>query len=223
MTNIGKISTSPTNDDNDIWSQTASGKVFHLLAPRPQQVDFVNDVAPQLARQARFNGAAEGHYSVAEHCVRGADALYSETRRAEVAAHFLLHDAHEYVIGDITTPVLQALTAAGRLIGVGTEGRDISHAVALLKATVDHAIFRAAGIPHPSAETRALVKDMDTRLLATERRDLMRPSPRAWHPAVERATPIPGLRIKPWPWPRAADQWLDRLSRYCPIAITSAR
>lgn len=203
-----------------IWSQTASGRVFPLEAPTASDIDFVNDIAPQLARQARFNGATDGFYSVAQHCALGADALYHETRRAEVAAHFLLHDAHEAVLGDTTTPVVEALAALGRSIGVGTAERDISHVFALLKAKVDAAIYRAAGLSHPDALIRALIKDMDIRLLATERRDLMRPPPRPWSESVERAQPVRGPRIKPLPWPKALDLWLDRLSRYCPAAIT---
>lgn len=203
----------------DIWSQTASGKAFPLLLSRAEHVDFVNDVGPQLARQSRFNGATDAYYSIAQHCAHGADALYQETRRPEVAAHFLIHDAHEAFMGDITTPVLAALAVLGRSIGVGQEGRDIRDAVRLLKAKIDHAIFRAAGLSHPDAGIRALIKEMDARMLVTERRDLMRPAPHPWDEAIERAEPVRGPRIKPLPWPKALDLWLDRLSRYCPNSL----
>lgn len=211
-----------TMNITNIWTQTASGRAFRLLAPDAAQVDFVNDVAPQLARQARFNGAAEGFYSVAQHCVHGADALYQETRRADLAAYFLLHDAHEAYIGDIPTPVTMALATLGRMNGVGQEGRDIGHVLEAFRRLIDVAIWKAAGLSPPSVAMQRQIESMDLRMLATEKRDLMRPSQHAWNEQVERAEPVRGPRIKPFPWPKAADLWLSRLQQYCPAALRRA-
>ena len=216
-TRIGATQQQSFNDGP--WSQTASGRAFPLLTPSADHIDLIRDVGPQLARQTRFNGATLAPYSIAQHCAHGADAIYQETRRPEVAAYFLLHDAHEAVLGDITTPVLHAMAELGRSMGVGAAHCDIRDVVSLLKAKVDHAIFRAAGLPHPGAEIRAMIKAMDLRMLVTERRDLMRSPPHSWGDEIERAEPVRGPRIKPLPWPKALDLWLNRLSRYCPTAF----
>lgn len=203
-----------------IWTQTSSGRSLSLLAPERAQIDFVADIAPQLARQTRFNGAVVASpYSIAQHCVLGADALYQETRDPVIAAYFLLHDAHEAYTGDITSPVHQALSELGRAMGVGFQGNDIGHVIDALKAGIDKAILSAAGLAMPSQDIRSVIKVMDIRMLATERRDLLAPAPLPWGGQVERAEPIRGPRIKPWPWPKSVEQWLDRLARYCPTAL----
>lgn len=54
---------------------TASGRQVDLLDPQPEDIDF-SDIAEQLAKECRFNGATPGKfYSVAEHSVRGARAI----------------------------------------------------------------------------------------------------------------------------------------------------
>jgi uncharacterized protein len=58
------------------------------------------DIAHCLARIARFNGACEGHVSVAQHCVH-----VSNLVPAPLAAWGLLHDAHEAYIGDQISPL----------------------------------------------------------------------------------------------------------------------
>lgn len=202
------------------WVQTASGKAMSLMVPAQSSVDFVQDIAPQLAKLARFNGATDGaFYSVAQHCVMGADALMVETRRVELAAYFLLHDAHEAYIGDTPTPVVAALAEIGRIAGIGSEGDDISHIFAELKSRLDSAIHAAAGLSAPDANIRAHIREMDLRMLATERRDLLRPVAGT---TFEPASPIRGGRIRPWPWPKAADLWLARLKQYCPTALLRA-
>jgi 5'-deoxynucleotidase YfbR-like HD superfamily hydrolase len=81
-------------------------------------IDLFGDVAEGLARICRFGGHVPGNpYSVAQHCVIGADAAMEETRDANIAAYFLLHDAHEFVFGDMTTPVAKWLaTIADRAL-----------------------------------------------------------------------------------------------------------
>ncbi|MFT0892203.1 hypothetical protein [Pseudochelatococcus sp. G4_1912] len=129
--------------------QTASGRMFSLLSPIAEQIDFVYDIAPQLARQARFNGATESFYSIAQHCALGADAIYQETRRSDLAAYFLLHDAHEAYIGDIPTPVVTALARLGCMNGIGNENHNIRHVISTLRDMIDLAIWQAANLPPP--------------------------------------------------------------------------
>lgn len=201
------------------WLQTASGRCFDLLAPTPEMVDFIVDIPGALSRLARFTGHVEaGPYSVAQHSVLGADAVLRETSRPDLAVAFLLHDAHEAYIGDIATPIAQALAISVDAEGRGTINPAIPFQLAAMKTRVDAAIWRAAGLPWPrSAEITALIKVYDLRMLATERRHLLGPSPLPWGANVENAEPLPSLgKIKVWPWPRAADEFRERLDRYLP-------
>jgi uncharacterized protein len=203
------------------WLQTASGRAFDLLHPDWRQVDFEIDVPEALARIARFTGHVRcGPYSVAQHCVIGADAIWLATKDREAAAAFLLHDAHEAYLGDIATPIVAALLARIDFfntpgIGAMTAGK----AVKSLKATLDKAIYKAAGMGDlgcPSIHAR-LVHAYDLRMLATERAHLLVAAPKPWAPAVEEALPLRMAgRITCWPWPDAADAYRERLRRYLP-------
>lgn len=176
------------------WIQMASGRPWDVLAPGPAQVHWP-DIADSLAKLCRFNGHTMQFYSVAQHCVHVAELLPPDWR-----LYGLLHDAHEAVLGDIATPVKIALHAA--------TGSD---AVADLADRTDRAIHAAAGLSFPLPAPVALaVREADLRLLQTERRDLMATSRRPWPRGPQ---PAP-FRIKPWPWARAAEEWLERLGRY---------
>lgn len=201
------------------WLQTASGRAFDLANPRPAHVDFKSDVAPALARIPRFTGHA-GSYSVAQHCVVGADAIFAETRRSELAAVFLLHDAHEAFLGDIATPIAGAMAHMGDRLAPGG-GDIVRRSIAALKANVDMAIYAAAGLPWPlPPHAREAVKSMDLRMLLTERNHLMRHPPMPWGLEIEAAEPIRIKgRITPWPAIDAELAWLDRLARHCPQAL----
>jgi len=89
-----------------------SGRRLDLLNPSPLDVE-IEDIAHGLARVARWNGQTIGEhaFSVAQHCLL-VEALVgrlvpSIERRWRLAA--LLHDAPEYVIGDMITPFKTAL------------------------------------------------------------------------------------------------------------------
>ncbi len=200
------------------WSQTATGRAVELLAPQAHQIDLDVDVPEQLARLARFNGACRsGVYSVAQHCVLGADALYRETSRRDMAAAFLLHDAHEYLIGDITTPTAQALD---HFVSVYTSIKpgSLHQGLHRLKTAIDFAVYAAAGITYPlPSDVQRAVDVMDRRCVMTERRHLLGPPPASWGDELE-ATPSIRLigKLRVWPWPEAADEYRDRLKRYLP-------
>ena len=205
------------------WLQTASGRMFDLVEPMPGMVDFEVDIPEALARIPRFTGHVRGGaYSVAQHSVIGANALQQETGRRDLAAAFLLHDAHEAYIGDIATPIglaladlAGAIAAAPLAIKTNTIVRRALH---LMKAQLDRAIHDAAGIewPLPDDVARA-VKEMDLRMLATERRQLLGPSPARWVEAVEAAHPIRMTgKLRIWPWPEAADAFRTALRSLIP-------
>jgi len=206
------------------WLQTRSGRAFDLLRPEPHMVDFEEDVAVVLGRIPRFTGHTEHRaYSVAQHCVIGADVLLRETGDAALAAAFLLHDAHEAYVGDIATPIVDALS----IYLTVDDGRDVEVAVpivkaqiAAMKARIDRAIHRAAGVPWPlPPQLRRAVKVMDLRLLRAERDWLLGPSPRPWGVDIDHAPPMHLSGFLAWSADGSADAWLQRLRQWCPDAF----
>ena len=94
------------------WQRMLSGRRLDLLDPSPLDIE-IEDIAHGLSRVARWNGQTTGEhaFSVAQHCVL-VEALVSRfrpdlDRRWRLAA--LLHDAPEYVIGDMISPFKAAL------------------------------------------------------------------------------------------------------------------
>ena len=89
------------------WQRMLSGRRLDLLDPSPLDVE-IEDIAHGLARVARWNGQTSGAhiYSVAQHCLL-VDAIARRQagdldRKLRLAV--LLHDAPEYVIGDMISP-----------------------------------------------------------------------------------------------------------------------
>ncbi|MFD1511566.1 hypothetical protein [Lacimonas salitolerans] len=94
------------------WQRMLSGRRLDLLDPTPMDIEIA-DIAHGLAFVARWNGQTSGDYaySVAEHSLL-VEALFarlvpSATPTQRLTA--LLHDAPEYVIGDMISPVKAAV------------------------------------------------------------------------------------------------------------------
>lgn len=94
------------------WQRMLSGRRLDLLNPSPLDVELA-DIAHGLARVPRWNGQTGGDYaySVAQHSILVAaiaaalkDGLDDRSRLT-----VLLHDAPEYVIGDIISPIKSAI------------------------------------------------------------------------------------------------------------------
>jgi uncharacterized protein len=92
------------------WQRMLSGRRLDLLDPTPVDIE-VEDIAHGLSFVARWNGQTRGDwpYSVAEHSLL-VEAIFARgeaSPRWRLAA--LLHDAPEYVIGDMISPVKAAV------------------------------------------------------------------------------------------------------------------
>ncbi len=90
------------------WQRMLSGRRLDLLDPSPLDIE-IEDIAHGLAFVARWNGQTKGEfpYSVAEHSLL-VEEIFSELNpktdpKWQLVA--LLHDAPEYVIGDMISPV----------------------------------------------------------------------------------------------------------------------
>ena len=94
------------------WQRMLSGRRLDLLDPSPLDIE-IEDIAHGLARVARWNGQTRGEnaFSVAQHCIL-VEAIFShkqKTNNKKSQLACLLHDAAEYVIGDMISPFKAAL------------------------------------------------------------------------------------------------------------------
>ena len=90
-----------------VWQRMLSGRRLDLLDPSPLDIE-IGDIAHGLARVARWNGQTRGRhaFSVAQHSVL-VEALVREMWPEASTADLmgaLLHDAPEYVVGDMISP-----------------------------------------------------------------------------------------------------------------------
>ena len=132
-----------------VWQRMLSGRRLDLADPSPLDIE-IEDIAHGLARVARWNGQTLGPhiYSVAQHSLfveAIADTL-SPQAGVRVRLAVLLHDAAEYVIGDMISPFKAMIGGAYR----ETENR-------ILDATM-----RRFGLPAPMTRVAtALAKKAD--------------------------------------------------------------
>jgi 5'-deoxynucleotidase YfbR-like HD superfamily hydrolase len=97
---------------NRAWQRMLSGRRLDILDPSPLDVE-ISDIAHGLARVARWNGQTAGDYpfSVAQHSVLVLEIFRALNPAASQrdALYALLHDAPEYVMGDIISPFKAAM------------------------------------------------------------------------------------------------------------------
>jgi hypothetical protein len=136
-------------DTSRAWQRMLSGRRLDLLDPSPLDVE-IEDIAHGLARVARWNGQTKGAhaFSVAQHCLL-VERIAGELKpilpkEARLAA--LLHDAPEYVVGDLISPFKRA---------VGLDYKDFENR---LLAAIHLRFGLPAKLP---AATTALIKQAD--------------------------------------------------------------
>jgi uncharacterized protein len=150
------------------------GRSIDLLNPCVDDI-FIEDIAASLSKINRFAGYTSRTYSVGEHCLLGLEYLPAWDR-----LEFLLHDASEAYLGDVSGPL--------KALGEHMAGyRD-------LEAIWTVAIRERFGLKKTPP---ALVKQVDQRMLVTEMRDL------------RGRRPMWGDKVKPFPMliGQAAPAW----------------
>ena len=182
------------------WILTANGNEVDLVYPRPQ-VMVLADVAHSLAQINRFTGHARRPYSVAEHSLLVLGIV--EHLFAPASVHLrlaaLMHDAHEAYTGDMATPIKRA---------VGDHWDMLEH-------RIERTLRSAWGLHTAAYYHRAAIKQADLIALATERQQLMPPSPSLWEALVH---------IQPITWvdlmspERCASTWADWRTRFADAA-----
>jgi 5'-deoxynucleotidase YfbR-like HD superfamily hydrolase len=131
------------------WQRMLSGRRLDLLDPSPIDVEL-SDIAHGLARVARWNGQTHGEhaFSVAQHSliVEQIFRLGNPGCTAEACQMALLHDAPEYVIGDMISPFKA-------VVGGGYKSVELR-----LEAAIH---LRFSLPPHPTASLKAQIKKAD--------------------------------------------------------------
>jgi uncharacterized protein len=185
------------------WQRMLSGRRLNLLDPSPLDIE-IEDIARGLARVARWNGQTNGAhiFSVAQHSllVEAIAGALNPAAGARTRLAVLLHDAAEYVIGDMISPFKAVIGDAYR----ETESRILD------------AVMRRFGLPAPMNRlTASLAKRADRAA--------------AYHEATRLAgfTPTEALEIfgapmrlgkatldltDPWPIDLAESRFLARFS-----------
>lgn len=185
------------------WQRMLSGRRLDLLDPSPLDIE-IRDIAHGLARVARWNGQTSGDhpYSVAQHSLLVEAILPHIAPDASAPERLaaLLHDAPEYVVGDLISPFKA-------VIGVGYKA---------VEERLSDAVRLRFQLPaDPRGQLKKLVKTADTVA--------------AYHEAVALAgfTPVEGRRffgeptvaadvvaefLTPWPTTEVERRFLARFA-----------
>lgn len=185
-----------------------SGRRLDLLDPSPLDIEIA-DIAHGLARVARWNGQTRGPhvFSVAQHCllVEAVGRHLAPACDPAQGLELLLHDAPEYVVGDIISPLKAAIGDAYR----GVELRLLA------------AVRRRFGLAAPTPAFARLVKRADRIAAHAEAVRLAGFSPEEAARHFGRALALPGPVLalaEPWPTDAAQARFLDRFHALCGAA-----
>ncbi|MFZ0422119.1 MAG: HD family hydrolase [Xanthobacteraceae bacterium] len=188
--------------DRRAWQRMLSGRRLDLLDPSPLDIE-IEDIAHGLARVARWNGQTAGThiFSVAQHCLLVEALARARVPRLDAGRRLavLLHDAPEYVIGDMISPFKVVIGDAYKAV----ERRLLA------------AIHLRFGLPPQSPpELEQLIKAADrqaayleaTRLAGFEAAEARRffGAPPKFSAALERDY------LKPWPAETAQTRYAER-------------
>jgi 5'-deoxynucleotidase YfbR-like HD superfamily hydrolase len=175
-----------------------SGRRLDLLDPSPLDIE-IEDIAHGLARVARWNGQTSGAhaFSVAQHCVL-VERIVAELRpRAARSLRLaaLLHDAAEYVIGDLISPFKAA---------VGLDYKSFEN-------RLSGAIHLRFGLAREnSAEELALIKRADRMAAYFEATQLAGFSVTEARRFFGTPSSVTVPKLTPLPAPDAQNQYLER-------------
>ena len=186
------------NRKSRAWQRMLSGRRLDLLDPSALDIE-IEDIAHGLSRLARWNGQTSGKwaFSVAQHCLLVEDITnrLSKEHSPVLSLAGLLHDAAEYVIGDLISPFKTA---------VGIDYKDF-------EANLLRAIHMRFGLPAAMADRPAkLIKRADgiaayyeaTQLAGFSQRDALK--------YIGRPGRITGIELAPWPPAIAQARYLSR-------------
>lgn len=173
------------NEQRGHGIQTYSGRVFYPLDPRPEEI-FLIDIAHALSMTCRFGGHTKKFYSVAEHSFH-ISYLVGPYDAPLDQAWGLLHDASEAYLLDLVQPMKRAIPE-----------------YSVYERVLSACIAERFDLPWPMPR---LVKDVDLRMLWTEKAQLLNPCEIAWGVDGE---PLKHLVLPCWLPEEAELQFLQR-------------
>jgi uncharacterized protein len=196
------------------WQRMLSGRRLDLLDPSPLDVE-IGDIAHGLARVSRWNGQTLGDhaFSVAQHCllVERIAALQDPQTPARDLLATLLHDAPEYVIGDMISPLKRFV------------GGDYKAVEARLLQAIHIRFGLPADLP---GRLHARIKQADQAAAWLEAVHLAgfshREAARYFGRPPDAARPDIAALLEPWPARRAQSAYLDRFAALAPAAVIAA-
>lgn len=160
------------------------GRIFDLLCPPPAGLD-ITDIAETLSRTPRFVARTRTRggvwpYSVAQHSVLVHDLLWGANEDPMTCYAGLLHDAHEAYMGDVSTPMKNAVPE-----------------IRAFEAGLQHHVLLALGVPWPLPQA---VHDADATAFRYEAGLLMDGTPDSWRHrpnALPPGAPTPAWNMAP--------------------------
>ncbi len=162
----------------DAWMTTFTGKRFTPFYPNMDDI-CIEDIAHHLALECRYGGACKYHYSVAQHCVLGAEAV-----RGGMKLPFLLHDGAEAYFKDMVHNVKRYISD-----------------YQMAEKSLQELIFLKFKVHDFD---RLEVKRIDFAIMATEVSVLIS-NKEGWSFPEP---PLP-VTIKPWTWRKAEEMFLN--------------
>lgn len=159
------------------------GSYLNLVAPEASVITMPT-IAHALGNLCRFTGHSNKFYSVAEHSYWGSRSIDPKFSR-----EFLMHDAAEAFIGDVSSPFK----------GLLSDYKRIEHGL-------NQAIAARFGLRYPWPDE---VKEMDLRMLKTERLQLMS-APGTWDVLAD-VEHLP-IQLRCWFPAEAKKKFLNRWS-----------
>ena len=171
---------------------------FRILTASGVYVNFVNpvvdsirifDIAHGLSNECRYAGQCREFYSVGQHCV-----LASYFVPNALAWEALFHDSSEAYLKDLPTWLKQLLPGY----------KEIEHRF----ETVIRQKFGLSTDPVVWERNKKIIKEVDYKLLATEKRDLLPVDGECWE-YLRDVSPMP-FNITPWSPKEAEKRFLDR-------------
>lgn len=157
---------------SNAWIQTYMGLKFDIIDLEKNNIS-IQDIAHALSNICRFTGHTKNFYSVAQHSV-----LASRYAPAEYKLSALLHDATEAYINDLSSPIKTILPSYCHL-----EDQIYQKLIA-----------KTFNLP---SEIPQKVKEIDLKLLITEKRDLLKTTNIKWSEYFNNIEPYE-KKIRPW-------------------------
>ena len=181
MDGIAKI-TKESNDEGmagvpvtrrGTWMQLPQSRIFYPMDPHADDV-VIDDIALSLSRQIRYNGLSDSPINVAHHSCNTAWLARMEGQSIAVQLAMLMHDAPEYIIGDLIRPVKVYIPTFSEI-----------------EEVIDGKIKERFNLPVIEHE---LQKHYDNMAWAWEKRDIF-PSARNWPYTANLPDWLPKLKV----------------------------